>query len=253
MELPDGSTAMVMLGVRPYGSVPLVPLGRETFATGVRWKNDWPVVLPVESGTVSAGPNRYSTTFDGPLDQGWLAVRRDAHEFTTTEGKLVITADGSSLRDRQPTFVGRRQTDLAAVITTVVDGSLGTGGLALRYGENHIFSIDVTATADGNRVIARAIVSEIEQVWEAVLLPGPVTLMLSSTTPPGAGPDTKGPRSHLSLAAVAGGIETTLTTVDGRYFTADVADTFFTGRAVGLYAVSGNVTFTRFDYTSIDA
>lgn len=72
-----------------------------------------------------------------------LAFRRDVRDFATVKGNLVITADVSTRRDLQPTFVARRQADLVIDVSACVDADEGTGGLALRYDENHFLSIEV--------------------------------------------------------------------------------------------------------------
>ena len=83
-------------------------------------------------------------------DPGWLAVRTPpADVASVTDGRLVITGDGSTLADAHPRWVGRRQRHLTATVSTRVDASAGAGGLAARYDEQHWFALE--ARTDGGR------------------------------------------------------------------------------------------------------
>jgi beta-xylosidase len=250
VETPDGGTAMVLLGVRPVGLVQAFsPLGRETFLTAVDWVDGWPRARLPE---LAAGPG-VEETFDladtGALDDpGWLAVRRTpASVGTTTAAGLSITADGTTLDDPVPLFVGRRQRHLRATVATTVDASQGTGGLASRYGEDHWFAIEV---APDGTVTARARLSELQQTWQAALRVGAIELRMEMVPPdPSAGFVIGGDR--IRLIASAGGQDVVLTELDGRYWTFEVAKSF-TGRVVGLYTASGTVTFADFRYRGSD-
>ena len=123
VDAPDGSSWMVLLGVRPAGVTPRFHvLGRETFLTAVEWVDGWPRVAPVEldsdvrppgPGTPAAPFRRYE--FDQPaLGPEWLALRRPPSSFTSLDpsGRLVIDGTSSSLDDPDASYVGIRQQHL---------------------------------------------------------------------------------------------------------------------------------------------
>ena len=173
---------MLLLGVRPVGLAgAFSPLGRETFLTRVEWVDCWPVPAPP---TLAPGP-RVEESFDltdpdALADPGWLAVRRTPAEVGEATGDgLVITGDGTTLDDPRPWFVGRRQRHLDATVSATVDASLGTGGLACRYGEDHWFALEV---GDGT-VTARARLAGIDREWTAPLPGGPVVLRFELARP----------------------------------------------------------------------
>ena len=55
----------------------------------------------------------------------------------------------------------------------------------------------------------------------------------------------------VTLWAESGGTRTVLTELDGRYWTYEVAKSF-TGRVLGLYAVTGSVAFANVAYEGSD-
>ncbi|MCJ1702809.1 glycoside hydrolase family 43 protein [Rathayibacter sp. VKM Ac-2926] len=252
VEGPDGSTLIVLLGVRPRGATrAFSALGRETFATRVTWVDGWPVAEPV--ALAPRGPLRDDVDFSGPLDAGWIGVRRLPTALASVEGgRLSLPGEGRTLRHPQPTFVGRRQLTQTMQASVVADVSAGVGGLAVRYDETTFASVEAESTGSGTRVTARAVIPSFEQEWTAELPEGPVTLMLESERDAGVG---FGPgqmtSDFLVLRAEAGGVSRTLARIDGRSFTAETA-TSFTGRVLGLYATTGTPTFTAYRYAGTD-
>jgi beta-xylosidase len=249
VEGPDG-TLIVMLGVRPGGGTrAFSPLGRETFATRVSWEDDWPVAEPVHLAARTGLNEKIS--FDTPLDAGWMAIRRYPNEVSTlVDGTLSMTADGSTLDDTHPIFVGRRQLSVTSQASTVVDASGGTGGLAVRYDEQAHYEIEATGGADGTTIVARASVPSFRNEWTATLPAGPVTLHLDTASTAGLSFGPEGMTSDMvTLWAEAGGEKVELARVDGRGLSAETAASF-TGRVIGLYATAGTVAFTG--YTFID-
>ncbi|TIH40906.1 glycoside hydrolase family 43 protein [Subtercola vilae] len=284
VETPDGQTSIVLLGMRPRGGTQAFSaLGRETFVSSIEWVDGWPVAQPVVLRP-RAGSTSYALTFGGEgagvgsvsagaasgltptptpapdaapvpvLDDGWLAIRRETTSvasLTARPGWLVIDADGSTLDDPSPTFVGRRQLNQTAAFTTVVDAAGGTGGLAARYDEDHHYEIEVTGSEAGgeagNRIVARARLSGFEQTFEATLPAGPVTLHLDSVNTGGGFSPRAMSSDRVLLWASVGDAVVHLADLDGRYLTAETAASF-TGRVVGLYATAGRVAFSSFDY-----
>ena len=249
-DLPDGSTAMVLLGVRPVGlAQAFSPLGRQAFLTTVSWIDGWPVSTMVALNE----PPQAAVVFDfadaASLDDvGWLAVRRlpaEVARIGDAAGRLTISSDGAGIGDPRPWFVGRRQRDLTASVEVTVDATGGAGGLAARYSEDHYLAIEARGDADSTTVTATAMLSKLDRSWSATLPPGEVELRIEMTPPPAdfasgaVGGDT------IRLIAAGGGQQVELAELDGRYWTYETAKSF-TGRVVGMYADEGTVTFGRF-------
>ena len=250
-----------MLGMRPLGATQsFSPLGRETFITDVAWADDWPVVEPVLLAPRS-GVEVEDFDFADPSsldDPGWMAVRTlpdDVASLTSTPGRLTIVADGSTLDDTHPRFVGRRQRHLRSTVSTVVDATAGVGGLAFRYDEQHHVSLEARGGSDGTRVTALATVAGLRQSWSADL-PGHAVELRIEMAPPAVGFSAEalgGDRVRLvARAGHGGGEDVLLAELDGRFWTAEVTASF-TGRVVGLFATEGTVTFTRFRAEGTDA
>ncbi|WP_432494703.1 glycoside hydrolase family 43 protein [Kineococcus auxinigenes] len=129
---PDGSWAMVLLGVRPRGMVrSFSPMGRETFAASVRWTADgWPEVDPVALDAPRPHVVEHDDFDDEQLALPWISVRRPAQEFSSlTErlGWLVLAGDGSTMDEARPCFVGHRQQHEAIEVRALVDAGGGVG------------------------------------------------------------------------------------------------------------------------------
>jgi beta-xylosidase len=246
-ELPDGGWALVLLGMRPLGATQsFSPLGRETFATPVAWADGWPQPEPVqlaprEGVDVETFDFADSATLDDP---GWMAVRTTPDAVAkVTGGRLSITGQ-VGLDDSHPQFVGRRQRHLTGTVSTTVDATGGSGGLALRYDEQSYLSIE----ARGTSVTARAQIAGLTQTWESTVPDGTAIelriemgLAKLGFTPEAMGGD--------RIRLFAGG--TLLTELDGRYWTAETC-TSFTGRVIGLFATDGTVGFADFRYRGSD-
>ena len=254
---PDGGWAMVLLGMRPRGLTrAFSPMGRETFSTAVEWADGWPVVRPVEP-TPPGAPVEHHDDFTGAgLGMEWLSIRTPAADWsslTERPGHLVVHADGSTMDDLRPRFVGRRQQHRTAAFSVRVDCADGVGGLSLRIDERHHYDIEVGA----GLARARARVGGLYQTWEQPLPvppggPGPVTVRIETEPVDGMGLDALGP--DLVRLSVDAGPDTEaveLAALDGRYVSAETAASF-TGRVVGMYAAEGSVAFDRFRYRGRD-
>ena len=184
-------------------------------------------------------PHRHAGTrsvFDFDLtraldDPAWLAVRRTPAEVAAVaDGRLAITGDGSTLDDPRPWFLGRRQRHLTATVSTRVDASAGTGGLAARYDEEHWFALEAAGDGTATTVTARAALAGLDQHLDAPSCPaGEVELRIEIERPPtGFVADAAGGDR---IRLVAGG-RRVLAEFDGRYWTFEVAKSF-TGRVSG--------------------
>jgi xylan 1,4-beta-xylosidase len=265
VETPDGGWALVMLGMRPTGMTQAFSaLGRETFITSARWENGWLVADPVLLNP-RPGETVFADDFSGPvLAPEWIGVRRYPAELATlaagtgtgsgagSAGRLVLTGENSTLDAEQPVVVGVRQRNPWSSTSVRVQPGTGLGGLGVRYDEEHHYEIEV-----GNGVVtARASVAGIRQEWTVPLDPqhlvdGAVTLGLD-TVPPDASSMLSGLTSDIVVLSVGAGADRVeLARVDGRYLSQETAASF-TGRVLGLYAVTGEVSFRSFRYTGTE-
>jgi hypothetical protein len=202
------------------------------------WPSIEPVLLNPRPGT------RVEVEFspDEELDGEWLAVRRPTSavaDLASRPGWLTLHGDGATLDDAHPILLGRRQEHLTSRVTVTVDASVGVGGLAVRYDERFHIELEVGETA----VTARAVIGGLVQEWIHPHAGGILDLHLDSLKPVGgAGFVSTSDVFHLGITIDGERIE--LAEVDGRFLSSEVTESF-TGRAIGLYAVSGVVSFQR--------
>lgn len=247
---PDGEWLVVLLGVRPRSMTrAFSALGRETFVTGVRWNGDgWPRIDPVKLAPRPGIAVR--DDFDDPeFGSDWVAVRRlpkEVGSLTERTGFLVLRADGSTLDDPRPVFVGRRQEHLRSGSCALIDVSAGVGGLAVRYDER--FHVGIEA-GDG-RLRAHAQLGGLWQEWSEPFDGTDVELFLRTRRPAATGGF---PRTSdvIELGAVVDGAERVLAEIDGRFLSSEVTESF-TGRVIGLFAVRGSVAVDWFAYEGDD-
>ncbi|WP_343035533.1 glycoside hydrolase family 43 protein, partial [Cellulomonas septica] len=156
VQRPDGSWAVVFLGVRHEGSFPGWHVrGRETFAAEVVWRDGWPVLGdPVEPTTTEAGLRE---VLDGVLPATWVgagAFPADLMRRADDAWELRAGAHG------ERSFVGRRQQHAVTSTRARVDVADGAGGLELRLDPRHA----VTLQVDGGTVRAVARVGSMTSV-----------------------------------------------------------------------------------------
>lgn len=254
VQLVDGTWALVLLGVRPRSMTrAFSPMGRETFATTVEWLDGWPVVAPVQLSE-RAEPVEVQETFDASeLGPDWVAIRQHPQEvadLAARPGWLRLTANGSTMSDPSPVFVGRRQEHEEAAFEALVDVSAGAGGLCLRYDEARFVCVE----AGGGQVRAAVSLGAISQSWERPLAGGADSIRLRIHAEPPAGLTMSAFSigcDLLRLSVLEGDEWVDLAAVDGRYWSSEVAESF-TGRVVGLYAVDGTVDVDTFTYRGED-
>ena len=121
-----------------------------------------------------------------------------------------------------------------------MDASAGVGGLAVRYDER--FHVEVEA--GGGTVTARAVIGGLRQEWTRRLRRAMSSICTSIRVKPG-GDRRLRPRTsdifHLGFTA-ADGERVDLAEVDGRFLSSETTESF-TGRVIGVYAVTGDVSF----------
>lgn len=250
IETPDG-TMMVLLGVRPRGMTrAFSALGRETFLTRVHWDEEgWPSAEPVALNP-RPGSTRQTWDYGQPLDAAWLAVRRAPTDFVdvaTAPGRLTLHAEGADLTAEHPVFLGRRQLNQTATVSVGTDARAGRGGLAVRYDEQHVYSLTVEDDGVAATVTAEARIPGLEQTWSGSLPSGRVELRLEMHRPPSDDFSAMGTSDLIAFVARSGEQEVRLADVDARYLSAETAASF-TGRVVGVFAADGDVTFDPVEY-----
>lgn len=253
VRTPDGGSALVLLGTRPLGlGQSFSPLGRETFITEVDWVDDWPRPRPVElAPRTEVDVELFDFDDEDSLsDPGWMGVRshpQDVGSLSAAPGRLTIVADGTTLADRKPRLVGRRQRHHRAKVATRVDASRGVGGLALRFDGRTYVSLEAAGAEGSTEVTATAVVSGLSQSWSVTLPSLEVALRIEMTPPPIAmSADALG-GDRIRLLASGAGQDLLLTELDGRHWSSESVVSF-TGRVLCLYAVAGEVGFLDYRY-----
>ncbi|MEU6160309.1 family 43 glycosylhydrolase [Streptomyces sp. NPDC047130] len=245
VQRPDGSWAMVFLGVRALGGTPhWHVLGRETYACEVVWEDGWPRPGdPIEPRS----PAELTEELTGPdLPLSWVAAGRFPAEVLgpAESGGLRMTAvegDGRA-------FAGRRQQHLTTRTRVTVDASHGAGGLELRVDPRHA----VTVEAGDGAVRAVATIGGVRAVLGEPAEAGPVvTLELRTAPPSGPAPShVPGPDEIVAGVVTADGFRE-LGRLDGRYLSTETAGGF-TGRLVGLTCSRGHLTVASFTHRGTD-
>jgi hypothetical protein len=249
VQLPDGSWALVHLGVRPRGFSPLFHTnGRETFLAGVDWVDGWPVV-DEDRFTVPAVDTSFVDTFDrDALNLRWIAPGRGPESFTkaTPEG-LVIQAPGPE----QTSQLCVRVRDLAWEATAELAAGTASGRFTLRLDDRHWYALEV----EGDQVHAVATIGPVQQVVGSTTRreAGPVTLHISATPPGADAPDRdKHEPDFIELSLLGSdGTAAKLARLPGRYLSTEVA-CGFTGRVLAIEATDKDVTLRRVTYAGLE-
>lgn len=264
VDLPDGSTWAVFLGVRP-ASPRRHHLGRETFLAPVTWTPDeWPVIgdggavelrmpaPPLPPHPWPAAPAR--DDFDEPaLGLDWVHLRnpepRD-YALDARPGHLRLWGAAATLDEvASPAMVLRRQQHFAVRVRAALDFAPAAPGeeagltvrasesfrydlaVRARAGEGASASADSSAGAEREAVLTRREAGASAVVARARLAPGPVRLEV------GADADT------YAFAVEQGGATTPLGALPTAALSAEEigkhGQNHFTGVMLGLYA-TGN-------------
>lgn len=216
VERPDGSWAMVYLGVRPRGFTPgFHVVGRETFLARVAWVDDWPVVH-----TDDVLPARPDTAFtdDFPtadLDPRWVSPR-GALPGPHPAGGVAVEQHELAVRVRDLRWRFEARVDASAAVA-----------LRVRLDERHWYEIALEAGA----AVVRARIGPLEaSVGSASATGDVVTLLVEAVDATHDGPD------DLRFGLLDADGERWIAALDGRYLSTEVAGGF-TGRVLGLRAL----------------
>ncbi|HKM94783.1 MAG TPA: glycoside hydrolase family 43 protein [Prolixibacteraceae bacterium] len=264
IQAHDNSYWMVIHGYRSVtGYPPHHLLGRETCLTPVSWpKGGWPVVngngaLSIEMTCptlpqVKLEPKPTRTNFETPqLGLEWNYIQPPvANNYMLNPEKGTLTLQGSALKIGEkgnPTFVGRRLTDIKFLATTRMEfypnNKNEEAGMILLNNGSH-FDIMVYAK-NGKRYLTVNLQfgRTIYKSKEIELAPGYVDLRIEGT----------GPEFIFSYAQ-KNNIFTTVEIADSRFLSTQTVG-WFTGLYVGMYATGNGKTvkapaiYNWFDYT----
>ncbi|MET8978045.1 family 43 glycosylhydrolase [Streptomyces sp. NPDC004539] len=243
VELPDGTWAMVHLGVRPAGSFPESHVnGRETFLTGVDWVDDWPVVVE-DRYDVPPAATAFDDTFMGPaLHPRWISPGVDPRAFTALhpDGLRLSPGRPADSRDAVRLLAVRTRDASWTATTTVVSGD---AALVVRIDDAHWAGVQRV----GGTLSARAVIGPLDQILATTEnIPTRCPLAVRAVANTEQFSFAKGP-DDLHLGYLDGAEFHTLATIDGRYFSTEVAGGF-TGRVVGVEALGGEAVVGRFGY-----
>jgi xylan 1,4-beta-xylosidase len=246
---PDGQWWLVLLGVwvrgmtRSFGS-----LGRETYITPVNWTDEgWPIVEPPADRIRTTIPAFVDVFPSGRFHPDWIGIRRlpSAVSSSHVGNGVLLRGEGRSMDHPEPTFVGRRQTrhDVRISATIAPSEASTVCGLTLRYDEQHHYDIELQP----GRVVGRAVLPFMRQEhvvdFEGVV-DGPVALQFEMR-PPARDYGAAMSSDLIDLVAVINGVRHVVSTLDGRYLSAESACSF-TGRVAGVYCVTGQLVLTRY-------
>jgi hypothetical protein len=243
VQRPDGSWAMVFLGVRPRGSTPAWHvLGRETFAAELEWADDWPRLgRPIEGD--ATGP--VVEALAGPVPpHSWVTPARHL-------GDVLMCDSGGDWHLRssrnEEVFAGRRQEHFFISVQAVIEPITGRAGLELRIDPFN----KVTLWIEDRRVRATATIGGLDIILgEATIVSAPMLEIRTRPTEGAVGTPRQGPDVVLAGIWEGSGFRE-LGRFDGRYLSTEVAGGF-TGRMVGLVSDRGDAEVKSFVYHGSD-
>jgi alpha-N-arabinofuranosidase len=201
VDLPNGDTWAVFLGVRPKNGK-FHHLGRETFLAPVAWTKDgWPTIgnqghveLTMNAPALAPAPFPAPPARDDfdarSLALAWNFVRNpNAADWSLTAktGHLRLMGSKVSLDDvGSPALVARRQEHFAFRARTLVDfqpaAANEEAGLAVRQNENYYAAVAIRRAASGREAQFRSRLSgETKLGATAPLDSGPTELEVSAT------------------------------------------------------------------------
>ncbi|MFV0286327.1 MAG: family 43 glycosylhydrolase, partial [Demequina sp.] len=250
VECPDGSWAMVYLGVRARGGTPHWHVnGRETFLAGIVWEDGWPTVVE-DAFAVPPFPSTMRLDPGAPLDLHWVSPGARLDTFVTpgADGLALAPSEDDGLA-----LLARRCLDERWAATVTVDPGDGVAELRLHLDHRHWYAVRAGAT----EVVAVARIGDVEhEVARTAHAGAPVVLGLAAVQARHGGPDD----IVLSVAADGGGTSEPggasgaaagelreLARLDGRYLSTEVAGGF-TGRVWGLRGIGAPIAVLQASY-----
>ncbi len=248
VELAAGSWAVVYLGTRPRGQTPGFHVnGRESFLAGIDWVDGWPVV-DVDRFTVPIVDHSFVDDFSSDqLHSRWVGVGRFPTSFTRPDPSRGLIID--AVAGPGKALLATRTTDTAWTATAEFDATDGVGRFVVRIDDAHWYGL----AYDGSTIEATLTIGPVATVVGWIQVPADSTPVLRVSSRPGT-PLPYGITNEpdlIELAATTGvGPEHVFGAFDGRYLSTEVAGGF-TGRLIGVEAVSGSIRVSSISYTSL--
>ncbi len=241
VDTPSGHWAAVYLGVRPRGSTPgFHVLGRETFLAGVDWVEGWPVFDEARF-QVPIPVTGFDDDFaDSELDPRWVVPGGEPERVVHRHANRGLSFPAFG---HPSDFLYTRVRDFQWAAEATVDAA---GMIGLRLDDRHWCGVLV----DEGRASALVQIGDVRQELGFVELPEgrPIVLRVSTVQPKTApvpfgyaGPD------DVVLAVEVDGTTIEITSLDGRYFSTEVA-AGFTGRMLGIGSPSPNGRILSISY-----
>jgi xylan 1,4-beta-xylosidase len=264
VELDDGSSWVVFLGVRP-----LRPkrhhLGRETFLARVHWDDDgWPSVgkhgtVELRERAPALRPQPFPAAskrddFDAPkLAPAWMFVRNPepkAWSLRARPGFLRLRGTPTTLAEiGSPAFVGRVQPEFSARVRARLEfepSGADEAGLVVRANEDFHYALAVRAGRVA--VLVRCLRGVRTEVATLPLGDGPVTLEIVATRSSYAFfAGTRAKRRRLGSLPTVDLAAESIDPSGGRYFTGVVLGMYATGNGRAASAPAD------FDWFELDA
>jgi xylan 1,4-beta-xylosidase len=243
VERPDGSWAMVYLGVRARGFTPSYHVnGRETFVAAIGWVDGWPVVDTTGLRVPSADHSFVDDFRSDRLDNRWISAGLHPREFAVTGdlGLTITTVNGS------PRMLGVRTRDSQWQAKATIESLEGVGGLSVRLDRRHEASI----LLEKSHVLTRIRIGDLERLVDhgAIVEEG---ASLGVRAVEASGPVLERGPDVVELGIVTGDGWRVLAQLDGRYLSTEVAGGW-TGRITGPLVEQGTMRVTRFVYVTIE-
>jgi alpha-N-arabinofuranosidase len=264
VELDDGSTWAVLLGIRPAAGRHH-HLGRETFLAPVEWGADgWPrmpaLELEMEAPPLRRGASPepgFRDEFDArALSVGWMFVRnpvRGSWSLRERPGFLRLHGLPGSLSDTGPlALVCRRQQHVDVTMRAQLEleprHEGEEAGLCIRANEGFHAALLAGLGERGRELrLLQALNGQVRMLGRAPLTQGPVTLAVRATA------------REYTFSGGAGGALHRLGSVPTRDLSAETilrlsGSHHFTGATVAIFATGGGATstvaadFGRFEY-----
>lgn len=246
VQAPDGSWAMVYLGVRPRGKNPGFHVnGRETFLAGVTWHDGWPVV-DVDHFDVPAADHGFVETFPAaPLHPRWIAPGAGPEGFTRVDGRgalLEIDPERQSAH-----LLATRARDVEWTADVRLDVTSGSVRVLVRHDDTHWYGLTLTSADASVTLSVGPSVSTPTRV--PVTDPSAVTVHIAVRRQPPPQPWGAHPEPDLVGFSVSfgEGEPVFLGEWDGRYLSSEVAGGF-TGRVFGVEVLEGKVLLDQVSY-----
>jgi alpha-N-arabinofuranosidase len=249
VQLADGTSWMVFLGIRPMQGSRTHQLGRETFLAPLTWTEDgWPVVAPVELRMAAPAlpPHPFTEAparedFDAPrLAPEWCFVRNPDPQDLSLEarpGWLRLMGSAVSLDDvASPALIVRRQQHFRVRCRAALDfaphESNEEAGLTVRANERFRYDLGVRLSGAGREAVLSTRLAGVARVVRRVPIgEGPVELRVTAT------------EKTYRFGVEAAGKPWALGTLPAQALSAEEiarqGGKYFTGTCIGLYA-TGN-------------